>query len=184
MYWVIALFDENTEKIIKGIWGELCENSISSYTEEVKDGRPHITLGNYSNLDISEYTKRMDSFYDHKMSIDITFNTIGSFLNYGTLFYSPTVTSELIEFHTYHHEHFNEFNGKANSLYLPGKWIPHCTLANRLSPEKLSEAFHFCLKRSDVIYGKIIEVALIELVDENNKCINAPIIFSKRLLIE
>jgi 2'-5' RNA ligase len=183
MYWVVALFDEKTEQIIKDIWNELSEKSISFYAEEVKDGRPHITLGSYTDLDKSKYIKLMDSFYEHKSSINITFNTIGSFLNYGTLFFSPTVTKELIDFHIQHHEYFKEFNGKANSLYLPGKWIPHCTLANRLSPEKRSEAFHYCLKRSDTIYGKITGVALIELVDEDNECVKAPIIFSKRLKI-
>ena len=43
MYGVVALFDEKTENIIKVIWEELREQSISFYAYEVEDRRPHIT---------------------------------------------------------------------------------------------------------------------------------------------
>jgi hypothetical protein len=183
MYWIIGLFDEKTEQIIKNIWKKLSEESISFYEEEIKEGRPHITFGSYYDLNKTEYIRLLDKFYEDKNGIDITFNTIGSFLNYGTLFLSPTVTKELIDFHSGHHEYFKEFNENANSLYLPGKWIPHCTLANRLPPEKLSEAFNYCLKGNDIIYGNIKEIALIELVSEDSECVEAPIIYSKPLKI-
>jgi 2'-5' RNA ligase len=181
MYGVIALFDEKTEQIIKDIWKELSEKSISFYAEEVEDRRPHITIASYNDLNKSEFIRLMDKFYDDKTNVDITFSSIGSFLSSGTLFFLPTVTTELIEFHFNHHEYFKEFNDNPNSLYLPGKWIPHCTIANRLSHEKLTEAFSYCSKRKGTIHGKINKIALIELVYENNKCVKAPIIYSKTL---
>ena len=181
MYWFTALFDEKTEQHIKTIWKELSEKSLSFYGEEVKDARPHLTLGSYKHLDSGAYIREIDLFYNDKSSIDITFNTIGSFLNYGTLFLSPTVTNELLEFHTNHHKSFRSFNESANSLYSPGNWIPHCTLANNLSPEKLSDVFHYCLKRSDIIHGRIREVALMELIEGSEEGVKAPVIYAKSL---
>ncbi len=181
MYWVIALFDEETEQKIKQIWKELSEEKISYYEEEINDARPHITLGSYTELDKDEYIKQLESFYEQKTSIPLTFNTIGSFLNYGTLFFSPTITRELLDFHSDHHKSFQQFKATANSLYLPDQWIPHCTLANKLPPEKLSEGFEYCLKRGDTIKGQIKEVALIELVEETEECVEAPVIYSKQL---
>ncbi len=181
MYWFTALFDEKTEEHIKTIWKELSEKSLSSYGREVKDARPHLTLGSYRYLNTEDYIRKIDLFYKDKASIDITFNTIGSFLNYGTLFLSPTVTSELLEFHSNHQKFFCSFNGSANSLYSPGNWIPHCTLANNLSPKKLSDVFHYCLKRNDIIHGRIREVALMELNKENEEVMEAPVIYSKFL---
>ncbi len=181
MYWFTALFDQRTEEHIKNIWHELSEKSLSYYGEEVKNARPHLTLGSYKHLNRREFIRNIDLFYSDKASIDLTFNTVGSFLNYGTLFISPTVTRELLEFHTSHHKFFRSFNNSANSLYLPGTWIPHCTLANNLSAEKLSDVFHYCLKRNDIIHGRIREVALMELIQDDEECMEAPIIYSKIL---
>ncbi|MCA1058805.1 2'-5' RNA ligase family protein [Rossellomorea aquimaris] len=181
MYWVIALFDEKTEEGIKGIWKELTIKNISYYEEEINDARPHITIGSYTDLDKEAYINALDKYYEHKNSIGVTFNTVGSFLNFGTLFLSPTVTRELLDFHSTHHDHFQSFNEAANPLYLPDSWIPHCTLANKLSPQKLAEGFEHCLERGDMIKGEITDIALIELVDDTTDCVEAPIIFTKTL---
>ena len=178
MYGLIAIFDEKTEQVIKDIWKELKVKSISAYAYEVEDRRPHITLASYHEIDKTEFIKQMDEFYYDKPTIEITFNSIGSFLNSGALFFSPTVTCQLIEFHSNHHKYFNQFNRNPNSLYLPDSWIPHCTLANRLSPKKLSEALNYCSIRNSTIYGKIKEVALIDVSNKNK----APIIYSKELI--
>jgi len=178
MYGLIALFDEKTEQVIKDIWKELKEKSISSYAYEVEDRRPHITLASYNDINITEFIKQIDDFYYDKPTLDITLNSIGSFLNSGALFFSPTVTRPLLDFHSNHHKYFKQFNDNPISLYLPDSWIPHCTLANRLSPKKLSEAFNYCSSRNSTIYGKIKEVALIDVSYKNK----ASLIYSKELL--
>ncbi|MGE7924176.1 2'-5' RNA ligase family protein [Viridibacillus arvi] len=178
MYGLIAIFDEQTEQIIKDIWKELKEKSISFYAYEVEDRIPHITLASYNDLNLSYLTKQLDVYYEGKQAIDITFNTIGSFLNSGALFLSPTVTAGLIELHTNHHKNFNQFNDDPNSMYLPNRWIPHCTIANRLSPENLSKAFDYCSKRNATISGQIKEIVLINVSIKNK----APIIYSKKFI--
>ncbi|WP_409250881.1 2'-5' RNA ligase family protein [Bacillus sp. SCS-153A] len=177
MYWVAALFDEKTEKLIKQIWKELAQESLSYYEEEIKNPRPHITLASYSELDKERYIDEMKKLYENQQEMEICFNTLGSFLNYGTLFFSPTMTKELMDLHAAHHKNFN-YNETTNALYQPGKWIPHCTLANKLSEEELAKAFQFCLKRNDSINGKITEIALIEMEDSQDDQLEAPIIFS------
>lgn len=177
MYGVVALFDAETEQIIKDIWTELREESISFYADEVVNRKPHITLASYQSLDKLRFIEQLDDFYENKLEIDISFNSIGSFLNTGILYFSPNVTKNLIEFHENFHIQFKHFNDNPKSIYLPEKWIPHCTLANRLSPDKLVEAYNYCLYRNDAIVGKIQEIGIIEMVSKNN----APIIYSKSL---
>jgi 2'-5' RNA ligase len=177
MYGLIAIFDEKTEQIIKEIWKELWERSISFYAYEVIDRIPHIILASYNDLNISDFAVQMDINHEGKSAIDITFNTVGSFLNSGTLFLSPTVTKDLIEFHSNHHLNFEQFNDNPNSLYIPNRWIPHCTLANRLSREKFFEAFEYCSNKLSSISGQIQELALIDVTDENK----APIKYSIKL---
>ncbi|ODG92486.1 MULTISPECIES: 2'-5' RNA ligase family protein [Bacillaceae] len=177
MYGVVALFDAETEQIIKDIWSELREKSISFYADEVVDRKPHITLASYHSLDRKNFFDQFDKFYENMPEINITLNSVGSFLNTGTLFFSPIVSRELIDFHEDYHTYFKQFNDNPNSMYLPGKWVPHCTLANRLSPNKLVEAYNYCLHRNDTLAGKLQKVAIIELVNKNN----VPIIYSKYL---
>ncbi|WP_164669508.1 2'-5' RNA ligase family protein [Virgibacillus doumboii] len=177
MYGFIAIFDEKTEQLVMEIWKELKEKSISTYAYEVENRIPHITLASYNDLNIKDFIEQLDIFYGDKPAIDLSFNTIGSFLNSGALFFQPIVTKDLIEFHYSYHKYFEKFNDDTNSLYLPDKWIPHCTIANRLPPEKLTEAFQYCLTRCGTIDGKIKEVALIDVTDKNK----APIICSKEL---
>ncbi|WP_088071694.1 2'-5' RNA ligase family protein [Gottfriedia luciferensis] len=177
MYGIVAIFDEETEQIIKDIWKELSEKSISFYAYEVINRKPHITLASYNHLNKIDFTKQFDEYFENKSELDITINSIGSFLNTGTLYFSPNVTKDLIEFHEDYHFHFKQYNDNPDSMYLPNKWIPHCTLANRLTTEKLSEAYTYCLNRQELIVGKLKEVAIIEFVNKNN----VPIIYSKKL---
>ena len=181
MYWVIGLFDQKTEQKVEEIWTQLSENSIAFYSQEMQDARPHITLASYYDLDEDEYIRLMDDFYADKLSLNITFNTIGSFMNYKTIFLSPIMTKELMNFHSDHYEYFKKYHVQANTNYLPDQWIPHCTLANKISTNKLSEAFHYCLNNHQTIEGKIIEIALVKLASDANPIMHAPIIYSKKL---
>lgn len=178
MYGVIALFDEQTEQIIRNIWDELREKSISFYADEVVNRRPHITLASYNDFNKSNFVERMDDFYHEVPKLDISLSSIGSFLSSGALYFTPIVTRELMDFHSNHHKCFEQYNDDPESLYLPDRWIPHCTIANRLSPEKLAEGFHYCSRRNSTIYGKITEVAIIEFINKRN----VPVIYSKKLV--
>ncbi|WP_433750828.1 2'-5' RNA ligase family protein [Falsibacillus pallidus] len=177
MYGLIALFDNITEQFIKNIWSGLKENFISSYAYEVEDRRPHITIASYNHLDVDKFISQINAKYKSQPAIDIKLSTLGSFLNSGTLFLAPTITRDLNEFHSKHHTHFQVFNDNPNSIYLPNHWIPHCTLANRLSPQKLTEAFSFCSKLCSERHGKITEIALIDVSVKSK----APIIYSIKL---
>ena len=178
MYGLIAAFDQSTESFIKNVWKELKEKSISSYAYEVEDRIPHITLASYNQLNRGDFFDQMDETYQYQSKIDINFKSIGSFLKSGALYYSPTVTKGLYELHSNHHKDFGRFHDDSNSLYLPDHWIPHCTIANRLTQGKLQEAFHYCSKRHTTLFGKIVKVALIEVTEKHK----APIIYSKELM--
>ncbi len=180
MYWVIGLFDEDTDRYIKNIWTELSDRSLTNSTQ-VQEGKPHLTLGHYYNINKIDFKQLMSNCYENKQGIDVTFNSIGTFLNYPTLFLSPIVTKELLDFHTSHHDCFHKYKADAYPYYLPDQWIPHCTLMNKQPIEKLSEAYEYCLPRIDTIAGRITNVALIEMVEDNEESFEASTLFSKSL---
>ncbi len=175
MFAVIALFDNNTEVNIRNIWSKLRDQSISAYAFEVENRKPHLTLASYSSLDLDEFIKEVDHFYDNKATIPISYQSIGTFLSTGILYLAPTMTEELFTLHRSHHQHFSLFSD-SDSLYAPGQWIPHCTIANRLSNKQLLAAYSYCVQQSK-IKGRIEAISVIEILD--NGKVNT--IFTKEL---
>jgi len=176
MYGIIALFDDELNKKIYNLWQELRDESISTYAFEVSNRKPHITIASYRQLDLNSFVQHLDSYLEDKKSIELSFPSLGSFIGTGALFYAPLVTENLFQFHQKFHTHFQGIQDP-HSLYNPGQWIPHCTIANRLSTEKLLEAFLYCTTHYQGLKGQIQEIAIID----GSISSEAPILFSKRL---
>lgn len=125
-----------------------------------------------------------DEFYNSKSSVDVELNILGSFINTGTLFIAPMLSSELFDFHREHHSYFKIFNDNEKSFYIPGKWTPHCTIASRLNEDNMIQAFKYCKSNLPKIYGEISEVALILIevkLNDYGIAIEDTVIFSKKL---
>lgn len=181
-YAFVAYFDNKTETLMKNIWKDLSVKNITQYGVENKGKRPHITIADYDSLAKDVLIEMLDSYYEDKYKVDICLNIIGTFIKTGTLFIAPALSTELWSFHKEHHDYFNEFDKDKSSLYLPGSWIPHCTIASRLNEETMLEAFKYCKKNIDKLYCQISEVALIEIeLNEKGIAIEDTIIFSKEL---
>ncbi|WBW97328.1 2'-5' RNA ligase family protein [Oceanirhabdus sp. W0125-5] len=182
MYGVLAYFDRETEEKLMGLWEQLVENDISYYSKEYSGKRPHITIADYDELDEGEFKEYMDIYYEQITRIPVNFATLGSFIGSGALLLTPTMSKELLNFHREYHDNFKMFRNNKKSLYLPGKWIPHCTIANRLKKNKLAEALLFCTEKLKPFKGYISEVALIKLKYNGEDCIGVEEIYSKKLI--
>ncbi|WMT39721.1 2'-5' RNA ligase family protein [Paenibacillus sp. D2_2] len=160
----------------------MSDNGISNYAYEIQNRKPHITLADYSDLEEAHYKELFEQYYESATRIYLTFSMFGTFINSGALFLSPNPTRELIELHFNHHNHFKQYSVFSNSLYYPERWIPHCTIANRLTNQKLLEALQYSTNRLEMIRAEVQEISFIKLLiqDNNNKRVET--IFSKRLL--
>ncbi|MEG0772055.1 2'-5' RNA ligase family protein [Clostridium sp.] len=181
-YAFVGYLDNETEAQLKKIWSDLSDNNVTQYGVENKGKRPHITIADYDNLDKNRFIELLNKYYKDKSKIDISLNILGTFVNTGTLFIAPTISTDLFEFHKGHHSYFKLFNENENSFYLPGKWSPHCTIASRLSEENMVQAFKYCKNHITRISSKINEVALIEIeLNNDGVAIEDIVIFSKVL---
>ena len=181
-YALVAYFDKETENKFKRLWQHLSEKDITYYGIENKERRPHITIADYDNLEINKFIELSEKFYEEKQKVEISFNTLGTFINTGTLFIAPTLSNELLTFHSNHHKEFNEFDKNKNSFYLPSKWIPHCTIASRLDENKMIQAFSYCKSNLDKINCRLDEIALIEIhFNDKGVAIEETVIYSKEL---
>jgi len=182
VYALVGYLDDETEACFRKSWEELSEKNITQYGVETKGKRPHITIADYDDLDKDRFIDLLRKFYEDKSKVDISLNILGTFINTGTLFLAPTLSTELLSFHSSYHNHFKEFNINVNSFYLPGKWGPHCTIASRLSEDNMVQAFRHCKNNLNKIHSKLNEIALLEVeLNDVGIAIKDTVIFSKEL---
>lgn len=181
-YAFVGYLDYETEAQLKSLWKDLSDANITQYGIETEGKRPHITIADYDNLEKKRFIELLDNFYEEKRKIDMYLSILGTFINTGTLFVAPSLSSELLEFHRNHHSYFRKFNKNDKSFYLPGKWSPHCTIASRLSEENMIQVLRYCKNSISKTYCKLNEIALIEIkFNEDGVAIEDKIIFSKEL---
>ncbi|GIO29799.1 MULTISPECIES: hypothetical protein [Paenibacillus] len=88
-----------------------------------------------------------------------------------------------MELHAEHHQYFSRYANKANPLYAPNAWVPHCTIASRLDERKLPEALQYCTGSIQTSFrSEIREASLIKLKYQNNRCTDCSAMLTKPLI--
>ena len=157
MYWIIGLFDKDTE----GLIGDIRQDLHDKFNADLS-GRPHLSLAGYRELDLETYIYMMDHYLPSLSCLSLNFQSIGAFMEYPACFLTPVMTKELMQFHTDYYKHFKRFRFAANEHYLPDSWVPHCTMISHMPKERMIEALSACLHLFKPFSGKIVEVALVQ----------------------
>ncbi|PFK31640.1 hypothetical protein COI93_20635 [Bacillus cereus] len=163
MYAVIATFDERFSKHVKAIGKELKDFGHNG------DLEPHITLADYDTLDLKTYGEKLEKFTENIECFPVEFSSVGTFPTNGTIFLAPTITRGLLELHQSFHNHFKDFHNQPHSYYVPEKWVPHCTIANRLEQEPFVRVIEIVYKNFSVQKATIESLKLIRVNYENDK---------------
>ncbi|PEZ02165.1 hypothetical protein CN326_20595 [Bacillus sp. AFS018417] len=179
LYAVIVTFDELFATYIKKKWDELSD--LSSYINNIEGMEPHITLADYKQLDIEIFKQELHQFSKRTNTIESEFSHIGSFPVNGTVFYAPTITENLKQFHTNYHKYFSFFQDNTDSYYVPDKWVPHCTVASRLTEIQLGQAFQHVCESFEVMRAVINRIKLIQVVYEGGMCVKCNTLADYRL---
>lgn len=170
MYAVIATFDEIFSKYVK----EIREDRIDIGHNE--DLEPHITLANYHTLDLKLYGEKLEKFTEHIECFPVEFSSAGTFPTNGTIFLAPIVTGRLLELHQSFHNHFADFHDQSQSYYVPEKWVPHCTIANRLDKEQFICVMEFVYKDFSAQKAVVESLKLIKVNYENGNSVSCDIL--------
>jgi len=163
-YALIACYDKKTEDTFKELWKYLYDNEISDYGFSKSNMRPHITIADYYDIDEIEIVTDLKKYYSEVPSISISFNQVATFIGSTTIYFAPTMSEELIDFHKNYHQNFAKFNSDECKYYLPGVWVPHNTIASRLTNENINLIFDYCRENYNVIEAIIQSISLIEVI--------------------
>jgi 2'-5' RNA ligase len=150
-------FDEESTRAVLS----RCEAIQSSILE--LGALPHISLSLHDEVDLGLMERLIEEFAARQSVITIELHSLASFMtDECVLFLAPTATPELLALHDQFHRILTENSIVSNEYYLPGKWMPHCTLDFELSREVLAEKFSICHEMGGISQVRLESMGLIE----------------------
>ncbi|MBN1312129.1 MAG: 2'-5' RNA ligase family protein [Anaerolineae bacterium] len=157
----LNLSADSAGRVIR-LWERLADASINSVMLDM-GGRPHISLAVFEELapplleeDLSRFAKMTGPFSVALWSAGVFPDTK------GVVFLAPAVTQELLEIHRRFYA-FLEVSGlECQEYYRPGRWVPHCTVATEVLPDRVGAAIELCVQSE--VFGPVMldEVSLVE----------------------
>jgi 2'-5' RNA ligase len=134
-------FDEDADAGVRALWGQLATAGLPSLaTRTHRQHRPHVSLTVTESLGQSDLAPVRSALAGHLPAVLL--DALGTFPgSEGALFLAAVATRDLLTLHARVHDALAGQPVTQWPYYLPGRWVPHCTLAQGLSRDEIAEAF-------------------------------------------
>lgn len=107
--------------------------------------RPHLSLVRFDVAAPEHFGSVLSRFAAGEPPLDLVFPCLGVFTRpTAFVFLAPVPAPELLAFHRRVHEWMAGVSRVHADLYVPGQWIPHCSLTLPLEPGHLPKAVEVC----------------------------------------
>lgn len=164
-YAIQVYFDRANHDLITQVWGALKDTNLS---HEMFDGvyLPHFTLMIGAVADITKLETALAEYAHQSPPFVISFAYLGVFpTNPSVVFLGLTVTSQLLDYHQAFHQRFASYFTEQRAHYLPGHWVPHCTVGFKLAPEIVPDVVAVAQQKSAPLINQPIRVEKIGIVE-------------------
>ena len=160
-YSIVFYFDDETDNKIASLINLIVDREVNDYLISNKVP-PHITIADFECEDISAVINSLD-VYKEKIRQDFVYwPSIGLF-NPSVLFLAPVVNEFLLKSCEMVNNLIKEVpRTKNNNIYLPYEWVPHTTIAAKLSSKELERAFLVAKDNFKAFGGYVTKLALVQ----------------------
>lgn len=140
-YAIELFFDEQADTEVRRLWHLLAASGLPSLeTLGHRRHRPHVSLTVLETAHLPAVADVEDVLDVRRLPV-LRFSALGTFGGGGgVLFLAPVVTAPLLAVHARLNDVLQEQGIVQWPHYLPGSWVPHCTLAMNVAPAELSAA--------------------------------------------
>lgn len=161
---ICLFFDDEMDESIRRLWSSLADQGVCSEMPDAR-WRPHITLSGCNQLDISAYLATLQEFAAVTSVLPVVMSSVGFFASQNsTLFLAPTVSRALLDLHDRHHSVAARFALQMSPHYLPGRWVPHATIALNLPPDFLVQAVEIvAVEHRLPVVGSLNEIGVVQV---------------------
>ena len=128
-------------------------------------GEPHLSIAVYDDdraLAPEALVRVVDRLAAQPWAVALAFSSIGLFpTKESVLFLAPVVVPELLRLHRQYHALAADLGARCRPHYLPGSWVPHCTLCTLLPTAEMLEAIEHLWRNWQPLGGTLRTVAVI-----------------------
>ncbi len=162
-YAVELSFDEAADAKVRAVWQAIEDVRIST-TLRNDAGQPHMTLGVAALIDMRTIEQALRQFASAIPALTLSFEHIGLFhTSENAVFLAPIVTAQLLHMHTDFHGLFAQHTQERWPYYLPGGWVPHCTLAHKVPSAQLATVIGIARSMRLPLRARVRRLAVVEV---------------------
>lgn len=130
--WAVEInLDPESEDRVRTIWASLDARGVDSLgSVPGAEYRPHVSLAVFEDADVPRVSAALAPVLRPCLGMPLTLAYLGFFVSPGAVaFLGVTPSERLLEVHRQVHATLSGFTTGMWSLYEPGTFVPHCTLA-------------------------------------------------------
>ena len=165
-YAVELRFDEDLAERVRGLWRALDAIGAGSFGPGGAPV-PHLSLAVYDDEDEVDEAAASDlvaALAAQGAPVEVAFASLGVFpTEENVLFLAPVVTPALLDLHARYHAVARRLGAACRPYYLPGRWVPHCTLSMQGPIAGVQDALGHLAARWMPLRGTIRTAALIQV---------------------
>jgi len=151
--------DSESAAVVRRVWRELADAGIEYMA--TSGVAPHVSLGIWESLDLARAEADLTRFAAETSPVRMSFASVGLFPGVA-VFLAPAVTTDLLELHAGFHRRFARLGAAPWTHYQPGAWVPHCTLATDLGPDRFGDALAIAARVPLPLEAVLVEVGIVE----------------------
>jgi 2'-5' RNA ligase len=168
MHALVAFFDDEADQQVRDLWRRI--GTKHEYP-------PHLTYAIAGTIG-PKIRKELREDLERLWMPDLWLYTLSSFSTVeNVLMLAAVVDAELLAVHSAIHDVLAGHVKNPSAYYLPGNWIPHCTLLHSVDDEALKKAFAVVFP-VEPIRAKVREVSIVDTqtgeIDVLKKASTAP----------
>jgi 2'-5' RNA ligase len=155
-------FDAEADGRVRALWGTLATAGAGSCVENVGSA-PHVSLAVFDELERSRAVSALSRFVESCEPLTVSFRGVEMFDQPDRVIYlALAADEELFAVHAELHAFLRSMRLSSSPLYLPGRWIPHCTLAQHVPAHVFDAAVAVARGEFQQFDANLSEIALVE----------------------
>jgi 2'-5' RNA ligase len=154
--------DAEADGRVQALRHTLATAGAGSYLEGI-GSRPNVSLAVFDDLDRPRAVSALSRFVESCEPLTVSFRDVRTFDQpERVILLGLAPDEELIAVHAELHAFLRSMRLASSPLYLPGRWIPHCTLAQHLPPDVFDAALAAARGAFQEFDANLCEIALVE----------------------
>jgi 2'-5' RNA ligase len=158
-YAIELMLDPASEAIVRQAWASFAAAGLGDDMGKL-GVHPHIALAVWDEA-VPEQHEVVQAWAESTTSININLHAIGNWQETGVVYLAATPTAALLEMHGQLIEYLGPTGISVWDYYRPGRWIPHCTLAQGLNNRQIPQAIEHCKALSLPISAILDKAAMV-----------------------